>query len=110
MLFDAASIGLVFHDALCVHEHVQQAVHGFRVGVEVVIVFRALAAHLGQPRVLKDLQMVRHGRAGKVRVLRDLSYANAAALADPDHLDDELLAVFVAKRQQKFSTRRELLR
>lgn len=108
VLFDAASIGLVFHDALCVHEHVQQAVHGFRVGVEVVIVFRALAAHLGQPRVLKDLQMVRHGRAGKVRVLRDLSYANAAALADPDHLDDELLAVFVAKCQQDFSARREL--
>ncbi len=54
--------------------------------------------------------MVRHGGAGKVRALRDLAYANAAALADSDHLDDEVLAVFVAKRQQKFSTRRELLR
>ena len=88
----------------------QQAVHGFRVGVEVVIVFRALAAHLDQPRAFKDLQMVRHGRAGKMRALRDFAHANAVAFADSDHLDDEVLAVFVAKRQQKFSTRRELLR
>ena len=54
--------------------------------------------------------MVRHGRAGKMRALRDFAHANAVAFADSDHLDDEALAVFVAKRQQKFSTRRELLR
>lgn len=52
--------------------------------------------------------MVRHGGAGKMCALRDFAYANAAALADSNYLDDEVLAVFIAKCQQDFSARREL--
>ena len=103
LLIFSASVRKILHNFLRVLEHAQKSVHGFYVGVEIIVIFRALPAHFDEPRVLENPYVVGNRRAGKVGALGDVSDPDSRAVSHLHHFKNEVLAFFVAEGEKNIS-------
>ena len=103
LLIFSASVRKILHNFLRVLEHAQKSVHGFCVGVEIVVIFRTLPAHFDEPRVLENPYVVGNRRAGEVGALGDVSDPDSRAVSHLHHFKNEVLAVFVAEGEKNAS-------
>ena len=61
-------------------------------------IFRAFPAHFYDTGIFQYLNVMRHCRAGKMCLLRDLSDTDTGTFFHPHHFEHKVLTVFIAKR------------
>ena len=86
-------------------KHFQKPVHRFRIRIKIIIVLRAFPPHLNKAGFLQYFEVMRYGRAGKVRLFRNRTYADAAAFTHLHHFQNEVLPVLIPECQKNFPAR-----